>query len=179
MKAQGKDQEESMKIRQALMEIEHENRMRDSIIQDLRDKKQNKMSEVLSNIEENRNKALAFQRKRIKHIVHTFVHKQVVGQEGRIKLHKDKVAAFEKKRKEYQERVKMAAEKKVLEDKEKAKKNKKFQQKYNKKIQDIEEKKEEEARLLEEKAMQRQQKIESVLQNHEEEMDFFVGIIYS
>ncbi len=172
-----REQAEAEELDRRLRMMQEKNHEKDEYIKSIRETKMNRISHVLSNIEQNQHKALQKQRHRIRHIVHKFVHKQVVGQEKRVKLEKDKLKAFEVKRKKFEEKIKHVSELKVQEDKKKTKKNMEDQRDYNKKIKTIMKRKEEEQALLERAAEMRQQKIEEVLSNHELHMEEFVALL--
>ena len=165
---------EAEELEKRLRAMQEKNHEKDEYIKSIREAKMSRITHVLSNIEQNQHKAVQKQRHRIKQIVHKFVHKQVVGQEKRVKLEKDKLKAFEVKRKKFDEKIKHVSELKKQEDRKKAKKNLEDQKEYNKKIESIMKRKEEERALLERDAELREQKIEEVLDNHEVHMEEFV-----
>lgn len=145
------------------------------LIQSRIDEKRNRVSQVLSKIEENRVSALKAQQDRMKEIVHTFVDKQVHTAENRATKQLEHQVAIAKQLKKRGDKIKHAAEVKDKKEKERRDKINKMKKKADEKEKAMERARVRMRQELHERMAAHEDHVQEVLFAHAEIMEQFVG----
>lgn len=163
--------EHAQELEAKIKSLEQKNKERDMLIAEHKQKVNEKMRDALSEIEKNQQEAAKKLKKKMEETVHVYVEKQIKGEQIRKKHseeeHKKLVAA----RKQFEERLKDAALKKIDEDKLKVKKLKLEQNKKQEILKKMAIKSQHIARERYAKSIEKDEKIQTVLHNHHEIME--------
>lgn len=160
---------------QRLADLEQDNYERDMLIKSRIDDKRNRVSQVLSKIEENRAAAVRAQQERMKAIVHGFVEKQLLTAENRTKKQAERQTAVAKQLKQREDKIKHAAEVKDQEEKKRRDKINKMKKKAEDKEKALEQARNRMRLELKDRMAAHEDHVQEVLMAHAEIMEQFVG----